>query len=114
MADNLDTNPIIIDLNSPITARTIRDAVRSIGDYTTPDVGRIKSIRINGTAGAGLGTIVLHSHSASGPEIFKLIVPAASEHDGTVTELDVDFRGIYMDAVAVAWVSGARMYIYLE
>jgi hypothetical protein len=115
VADNFNTNPIIVDLNSPITARVIRDAARSLGSgVTTADVGRIKAIRINGTAGAGDGTIVLRCDGASGREIFKLIVPSGSEHDGTVTELDVNFRGIYMDAIATAWVSGARMYIYLE
>lgn len=115
MADGpYGANPIYIDL-TVAGARTIKDAVRPIGDLNfTPDVGKIKSVRIQGTAGAGAGDIVLRKDSAAGGIVFKTAVAAGVPQDGVDTPMDREFRGLYMDAIPAAWVAGSFMLIELE
>ncbi len=98
---------IFIDLNSPITARVIRDATK--GEFV-----KITAIHIYGTSGAGAGAIVLRKESATGPIIFQ-VAPANSAAvvvDKEFSEKVPIHKGLYMDAVATAWLAGSSMEIY--
>ena len=92
---------IFIDL-TVVGARTIRDATNGV---------RIAEIRINGTAGAGAGDIVLRTDlAATGGEVFKLLANNDA-HDGTFAAHRMWTRGLFMDALATAWLAGATMII---
>jgi len=100
---------IFIDLNSPITARVIKDATK--GEWV-----KFSAIHIAGTgpATAANGPIILRKESASGPIVFQFIPTAASQ---TVTE-DKEWsekvpihKGLYMDAMTTGWVAGSCMTI---
>lgn len=108
MADSgFGERDIYIDLTIA-GARVIRDAADNA-------LVKIKSIRINGTAGAGgPGDIILRKESASGGIEFKAIAATGSTFDGeTIFDTPAPvFKGLYMDALTNAWQAGSFMMIY--
>ncbi len=95
---------IYIDLTTA-TARVIRDALKDQWVL-------LSGVRINGTAGAGDGTIVLRQESATGPIVMRANVGTSQPVDGSFDIPSKPFKGLYMDAIAVAWAANAHMIIY--
>lgn len=102
---NFGERDIFLDLTAVPAARVIR--------ASPPHHVKINGIRINGTAGAAIGHIILRKQSATGPIIFELIVAASSVHDGTFAIHGgpiVD--GLFMDSVGTAWLAESHMIIH--
>ena len=107
MADSsYGLSEITLDL-AVATARTVKDAA-------TGELAKINSIRVNGTAGAGTGTLVFRKNAATtGPIILKIIVASGAVVDGTIAFPGMPvMKGLYVDAIGTAWTAGAICTIY--
>lgn len=95
---------IVLDL-TVAGARVIR---------ASPLLSHIIGIKVQGTAGAGAGDIVLRQDSATGPIIFQLAVDAGGSADGAVIPMDTWAVGLYCDAPAVVWAARSTCIIYTK
>ncbi len=103
MADDLTARNPFIDL-TVTGARVIRAA----------GTARVMAIRVNGTAGGVAGDIIFRETSASGEVVFKLLAPASSTHDGTLSfpSPGRNFDGLFMDTQGTAWLAGSHIVVY--
>ncbi len=105
MADStFGINNIYIDLTSA-GARVIRDATKNQWVL-------LSGVRINGTAGAGDGTIILREQSTGGRRVLRVNVGSGQVVDGSFDIPSKPFKGLYMDALTTAWLADAHLIIY--
>jgi hypothetical protein len=115
--------PVIITGNNSGHRQLVFDLTNT-GAYALPaaqlPTGRplkIGHIFVSGTTGAGDGTIVIRSDSASGPIVWQLEAVVAA---ATRFVVDVSFnreeapvtRGLYIDAIGTAWGAKSTLILY--
>lgn len=105
MADGaFGSREIVIDLTQ-VGARVLR---------AFPSATIIHAVKINGTAGAGAGDIILRKTSATGPIVFEEPVASGTPVDGALIPMCTYAKGLFMDALPAPWTAGSILIIYTE